>query len=85
MKAMLSAVIWIDILACIWIVLQFPIMKTPTSNAMEAIEDKFVRQDLSGEDRGHFESFKQRIAGNQNAAMDCLTNGTIAESFKKRK
>lgn len=74
---MLSAVIWIDILACTWIVLQFPIIKTTTSNAMEAIEDIFVRQDLSGEERGHFESLKQRIEGNQTATMSCLTNARI--------
>jgi len=77
MKAMLTAVIWIDILACIWIALQFPIIKTTTSNAMEAIKENFIRQELSEAERGDFESLKQRIEGNQTAISNCLTNSRI--------
>jgi len=77
MKALLSAVIWIDLLACCWIIFQFPIIKTTTSNALAAIEDKFIRPELSDEERGHLESLKQRIEANQTAVMDCLTSARV--------
>ena len=77
MKVILIAVIWIDVLACIWIALQFPIIKMTTSNAMEVIGENFIRQKFSDWEREQFESLKQRIEANQATTMDCLTNARI--------
>lgn len=77
MKAILAAVIWIDILACVWIVLQFPVIKMATPVAMAAIEKDFARPEFSEEDRERFKGLRYRIEGNEAATSGCLMNVRI--------
>ena len=55
-----------------FILCQFPIMKVRTPMAMANIEQRFLRQDLSMEDKKSYEFEKMWILGNQSSALLAL-------------
>ena len=75
------SVIWINILACGYVLLQGPIIKTTTSSAISAIEANFLRDDLSGGERDQIKALTIRIIQNQTAAMSSFWHATIGALF----
>ena len=74
MKKLLITVIIADILFCGWIALQIPITKWPTNRAIERIERRYMRNDLTAKERDEFEFDKSWILGNQTATSSNLQN-----------
>jgi hypothetical protein len=73
MKRVLTIVIVIDVLCCGWILIEEPFIKLPTEQALNAIERRFLRDDLSGEATHDLDNFTDIIVGNQKGTQNSLT------------
>ena len=68
----------IVVLCCGWILLQFPIMKVDTDWAIRSIQAKYLRSDLTSEEKENFEFFKGWILSNQQTTSEMLGNVKVA-------
>jgi len=64
----------LNILCCAWIFLQFPLTKVETDWALEVIETKHLRGDLTDEEKEDFNFFKGWILANQKSTSEKLDN-----------
>jgi hypothetical protein len=78
MRILLIILSTIVVLCCGWILLQFPIMKVDTDWAISTIETKYLRSDLTSEERESFEFFKGWILSNQRTTSEMLGNVKVA-------
>jgi hypothetical protein len=63
----------IAIIAGVYANLQFPLMKISTPMAVSAIEDKFVRTDLEGDELSLYDFHKNWILSNARELKQCNT------------
>jgi hypothetical protein len=78
MRILLIILSIVNVLCCGWILLQFPIIKLDTDWAVGAIETKYLRSDLTTEERDSFEFFKWSILSNQQVTSEMLASVKVA-------
>jgi len=73
MKRMLIIQMVIDVMCCGWILIEDPLIKFPTERALNAIESRFPRDDLSADAKRDLNAYTDLIVGNQEATERSLT------------
>ena len=68
----------VDALCCGWMLFQIPIVKIDTDWAVSTIESKYLRSDLTTEERDSFDFFKWSILNNQQVTSEMLASVKVA-------